>query len=75
MKRFILFGLLATAPAFAQQSTPPAAASDPAQTALSQEIMACISEKVQLRSRIIALETELAKMKSAPPPGAAPKSE
>lgn len=69
MKRLILALCLASPSALAQQPAP-----DPAQTALSQEIMECVGGKVQLRARINQLEAELAKLTDAGTKPPAPPS-
>ena len=57
---FLALALLCPFGAYAQQ--PPAT---PEQTALGQEIMECIGNKVQLRTQLARLEAELAKLRAS----------
>lgn len=60
MKQVFLAAAL-LAPLAAQAQQPP-----PETAALGQEVMECVGGKIQLRTKIVQLEAELAKAKAAP---------
>lgn len=64
MKLIILAACLLATPVLAQQASP---GPDPAQAALGDEVMECVSAKIQFRARIRQLETENVRLRQPTP--------
>lgn len=61
----LCLGIVCMAPvAVAQKPDPASVGPDPNQVSLGDEIMECVGGKVQLRSRLRQVETELAKLRA-----------